>query len=621
MNRITVLILCALTMYYPAVTAESGSAASKVRAKVHIQLKKQAPQLRSPQKKEAAPCVLALGQDKPCVPVTQKNRYAKILHALKTSYKAALDVQPFMRKLVLFAEVLFQNKVTPSSAAKGPITQQIKEDTPFALALQRANAHLKHVPTNEKNLYAKMIRGLKAPYDASLDVQPFIRKLAIDDGFGLTNTLTKSVFVEALFLDKKTSKLSSSGKLRIKPGTSLNIPKPAHTLFHSIQLVGPKSANLHYGDKVFLNPKFLENGLLQIFIEEVEDRFFLHQYHNFDFTSKAFSPSELEQPGLSDADKAFRKDFNNCCDFLNFAGFQEGVSLASINAQRRELYAKNNFARLCKWEPDVLDGTTHKIPLVTHKIWVTSDDLPKDPSPQYIKWLESSIANNNEPSSGWKHYFWIESKKKLPKLAALLEGHPTIILRELSEVSTQFKTADLYKEAIRERKFGKATDIIRLELLGIFGGFYLDTDYELFQSLIPYAKAYHMIVGLEPMSAYLCNAFIGSCPNHPVINRALAMITRNLSTQAPDYVKNAPDNGFKTIVETGPAMFTFAFALAGGLEEYTDIVLPPQMLYPAQSDTYPSKQVVVPRGKIPASALGAHYWNTAWMDPQFGSKG
>ncbi len=25
--------------------------------------------------------------------------------------------------------------------------------------------------------------------------------------------------------------------------------------------------------------------------------------------------------------------------------------------------------------------------------------------------------------------------------------------------------------------------------------------------------------------------------------------------------------------------------------------------------------------KMPAEALGAHYWNTAWMDPQFGSMG
>lgn len=130
-----------------------------------------------------------------------------------------------------------------------------------------------------------------------------------------------------------------------------------------------------------------------------------------------------------------------------------------------------------------------------------------------------------------------------------------------------------------------------------------------------------MILGLEPMSVYLCNAFIGSKPNHPVLEKSLEMIMRNLSDDAPDYIKNVGDNGFKTIIETGPAMITTAFSLAAGQDDNVDIVLPPQMIYPAASNDYPKKEVVVPNGKIPAQAFGAHYWNTAWMDPQFGSNG
>jgi hypothetical protein len=52
-----------------------------------------------------------------------------------------------------------------------------------------------------------------------------------------------------------------------------------------------------------------------------------------------------------------------------------------------------------------------------------------------------------------------------------------------------------------------------------------------------------------------------------------------------------------------------------------DIALPPQIIYPTPADIYPKKQVVKPNGRIPAEALGAHYWETAWMRAEFGSQG
>jgi hypothetical protein len=181
---------------------------------------------------------------------------------------------------------------------------------------------------------------------------------------------------------------------------------------------------------------------------------------------------------VSEADRQFRRDFNGSCEYLDYMARQEGISLAEIDQQRKDLYEKNNIQSLLKKNPDLLDSAEYKIPLVTHKIWVTSDDAPKNPSPQYIKWLENSIEHN-PLSEGWTHYFWIESKEKLPELAKLLENHPTIKLMELKDLDTsEFVTGDLFKEAIKNRKFGKATDIIRLELLRQYGGFYLDTDYE-----------------------------------------------------------------------------------------------------------------------------------------------
>ncbi len=483
----------------------------------------------------------------------------------------------------------------------------------FLELIRAKKPQLKHVKESEKNLFKKMILSQKALYDARRDFNSFIKKLRIEDGFVIENKTSESITLKVKYEAKDKPDFFKSDEVTIKPYELYVFEKQNGIIVRSIKPVDDNPL-------FFLNPKFTEDSYLQVNIEMVQDRHFLHQYHHFDFTSKKFNDEQLNDPTISDEEKAFRREFNGSYDYTDSVGHKEGLSLAEIDRQRQTLYARNNIASLLKQDPDLLDSTVYRTPLVTHKIWVTSDDNPKDPSPQYIQWLENSIEHNM-PSEGWTHYFWIESKEKLPKLAQLLENHPTIILRELKDLdTTKFVTGDLYKSAIKEKKFGKATDIIRLELLRLFGGYYLDTDYELFQSLLPYSKAYDMIVGLEPMSVYLCNAFIGACPDHPVVNKALEMIKRNLSENAPDYIKSAPNNGFKTIVETGPFMFTIAFALAAG-KDTQDIVLPPQTIYPARADEYPKKQVVTPDGKIPAQAIGAHYWNTAWMDPKFGSQG
>ena len=79
--------------------------------------------------------------------------------------------------------------------------------------------------------------------------------------------------------------------------------------------------------------------------------------------------------------------------------------------------------------------------------------------------------------------------------------------------------------------------------------------------------------------------------------------------------------GYKTIIETGPAMLTLAFSLSAGRESNIDIALPPMILFPSQLNTYPCKTIVTPEDPVPAESIGAHYWETSWMNPELGSKG
>lgn len=481
-----------------------------------------------------------------------------------------------------------------------------------ARAIDQAKSNLNHVDQSQQNLYAKNILAQRWPYDATLDFSSFIKKMRIDDGVVLHNKTNEEVGMKITF-ETQSNTSQKEDIVTLKPGQFHIIDKDSARVLQAVALTGLPNG-------LYLNPKFTEDGFLQVNVDIKQDRLFIQQYHPFTFNSCAFTEQQINDPAISTEEKAFRRDFNGSVGYLDFAAKQEGSSLKAIDAQRNALYEKNNITRLLRSEPGLLDSTVIRIPLITHKIWVTSDSNPKNPALNYIRWLEQSIETN-PTAAGWTHYFWVENKGKLPELTKMLENHPHIKLMELDSLdTTTFITGDLYKEAIKKSKFGKATDILRLELLKIFGGYYTDTDYELYQSLIPFSKAYDLVVGMEPMSVYLCNAFIGSCPNHPVITKCLEMIKRNFS-DAPAYIKNAPDNGFKTIVQTGPVAFTLAFALAADQGDYRDIVFPPHVVYPALTEDYPKKQVITPDGKKPAKAIGGHYWRTAWMDPAFGSKG
>ena len=492
--------------------------------------------------------------------------------------------------------------------------QQKRVEAPINI-LDAQKAKLKQVDESEKNLGAKAVLAEKDPYDVANDLKGFIRKLRIDDKFSIKNETDQKMNVRIKFEAKDKLGFYKNQDIELNPGEDYIYDKKNNIMLSGLKLLDNTSNK-------YLNPKFTKDGVLQMKIEDTQDKYFLHQHPEFDFMNfKIFTPAELNDPAITPKERQFREEFNGSVNFMEDIGPKEGVSFQQLKQQRADLYEKNNIRALRKKNPDLFDSTVNKIPLVTHKIWATADDNPKMPSPQYIKWLENSIEYN-KPSEGWTHYWWVENKEKLPELTKLLENHPTIKLMELDKLDTStFVTGDLYKEAIKKKQFGKATDIIRLELLRQMGGFYLDTDYELYQSLKPYAKAYNMVMGLEPMSVYLCNAFMGASPNHPVVNKSLEMIKRNFSDAAPNYIKREPNKGFRTIIETGPALVSFAFGLAAGQGDNVDIALPPQIIYPAAAAVYPKKQVVTPDGKIPATAFGAHYWNTAWMSKEFGSKG
>jgi mannosyltransferase OCH1-like enzyme len=540
-------------------------------------------------------------QDSTLMPFSRATSFTR--YDARQDYEMRLDLQE-MIDLQRAIEESFKTAPVHREQPKNPLLDHIKQ----------GKARLRSVSEDEKNLYAKSLKTSE-PYGAREDFSSFVKKIRQASPVLLKNESDQTIHLRLKLkpADHKNKTDRHLKKISLAPGEFY--------ILEQNQTVLDKMA-LTKTPQLFINPKWTEDNQIQFTVEKTEDRHFLHQYHHFDFETKHFSDESLQEPTQTEEEARFKRDFNAHLDYVEHVfAKQEGTTLAALDAHRKALYQKNNIASLLEKDPTLLDSSQAKIPLITHKIWVTSDENPISLPDYYLGWYEESIKHN-PTSAGWTHYLWIESREKLPELAKKLENHPHIKLMELKDLPENMVAGEEFNRALQAKKFGKATDIARLEILKQLGGFYLDTDYQLFQSLTPYSKAYDMIMGLEPMSALLCNAFIGARPEHPTVNMALDMIKRNLNPEvAPDYIRQNNDEGWKTIVETGPGMITAAFKHSAGQHGNVDIALPPQLIYPTPTNDYPRKQVVKPYGAIPAEALGAHYWETAWMRKEFGSQG
>lgn len=101
---------------------------------------------------------------------------------------------------------------------------------------------------------------------------------------------------------------------------------------------------------------------------------------------------------------------------------------------------------------------------------------------------------------------------------------------------------------------------------------YIDVDYELYQLLDQLLNQYSFLAHEEPMkNLYIGNAFIAASANHPIINESIALVKRNFSSDAPEYVSLACHDRDFTISAVGPVALSLAFFdKANSNDEYND---------------------------------------------------
>ncbi|WP_010298826.1 glycosyltransferase family 32 protein [Candidatus Odyssella thessalonicensis] len=261
------------------------------------------------------------------------------------------------------------------------------------------------------------------------------------------------------------------------------------------------------------------------------------------------------------------------------------------------------------------------IPPVIHSIWFTHDDKPIELPEKYIRYATGS-AKACSPKEGYQHILWVKSKKRLPQtVLRLLDS--AIEIKKIGEL----KSSPLYsliKKEIKHKRFGRASDIARVAIIEKYGGIYRDTDYRIYQSLTPLLLSYSFFAAREPMSSFICNAFFAAAPHHPLIQDFVRLIQRNYDpATVPTYIKNIPnEDGFATILITGPGAFTTVVAQSIGYHSGRDVILPSGYIFPTLLDAYPQKEVVREQDPVPPFSFGVHFWDSSWTTlSNFGSKG
>ena len=288
---------------------------------------------------------------------------------------------------------------------------------------------------------------------------------------------------------------------------------------------------------------------------------------------------------------------------------QEGINSDDLYMQRERLYQIHKLESLfC--EPLPSDPRIEKN---LFSVWLTNLGDPKEPKEQYVNMAIKS-SKMHPASDGWKHYFVVQNPDLLPQTKIKLASSE-VQLVSYQDLIGSLELEPEFNESIAKCRFAMASDILRVALLKEKGGAYLDIDLVTLQSLKPLFYLYDSIFGIEPMSEFVGNAFMAASRDHPILNEMIRLMRRNFQykhSKQAFYSAAATDDAFNTIVQTGPGVLTAAFYNASSCEGKRDILMPPEMFYPAESLVRPEFRIKRLDSRIGINSATLHLWRTTW---------
>lgn len=201
---------------------------------------------------------------------------------------------------------------------------------------------------------------------------------------------------------------------------------------------------------------------------------------------------------------------NDLNKILDFFGFNPNIDLTFL--------AVNFYKRLDVH--NLREDNEFKIPPISHHIWLTNLNKPREVRDSDIENLQNTISIiDNSSNTKWQHIFWVNCDSCLPQTREKLKSI-NVTIRNYDEIKEQLMGYATIKRLISEKKFGMAADLLREDVVNLFGGFYVDLNYVLHSSPERLMKNLNFIAD-SPAFMSVENYMFASSINHPILVDAL----------------------------------------------------------------------------------------------------
>jgi mannosyltransferase OCH1-like enzyme len=212
------------------------------------------------------------------------------------------------------------------------------------------------------------------------------------------------------------------------------------------------------------------------------------------------------------------------------------------------------------------ENKTNRIPKIIHQIWL-GGSLPQ----QFQRYADSWKKYNPD----WEYKLWLDEDVKRMNLIQ----------------------RDRFNKATNQ---GMKSDILRYEILGQYGGVYVDTDFECLKSFddLMYLDFFTSLSYDKEMQLYI--GLIACTANHPVINECIKSMTTTYRGDGSSVIMK----------ETGAYHFTKCFLSLINKDTEGVVAFPMDFFYPLPNT---ERNTLIPYHYTKPYSYAIHHWCVSWI--------
>lgn len=210
-----------------------------------------------------------------------------------------------------------------------------------------------------------------------------------------------------------------------------------------------------------------------------------------------------------------------------------------------------------------LDKNTEKICVIphdSHRCWLTSPHQPYEIPDDKLAINIASMQMLSKKFNDWNHHFWCIDPTKIPKTIetlkkAAIEYNLKIIIHVIDEIKDKMLAYHVYQGILDDNRYANANDILRLNIINIYGGLYVDIGMQFNYDLTPIIDSYEYLWWIHP-NGYLDTGIFACGKNNKILNMQLNLLDKlyllsDEIKQITEKTLETPKNFYNQLAWTG----------------------------------------------------------------------